>query len=325
MKKDMRTMTFKELAIEILEKSGKPLSSQEIWDQANKLGYVGTEFISNGKTPLLTLQSIIYTEIKDNGDSSKFVKVTSRPTLFGLRDKEYGNIDEVVREEIIKQETVGGEKDDNNKYEKELHPFLTAFVADHPNFRCKTMTIRHEVSGRKTSGKNIWIHPDIVGVRMPFEDYCEDTIKFMNELSINTCKLFSFEMKLSLTTGDLRKSFFQAVSNSSWANEGYLVAAKYAENEDFENEMRMLNEAFGIGFIELDIENLNHKVRLAARPNNKLDLNMIDRLYKGNEDFVKFANNIEHNLKLEKPVVIGNYDKVYNSDVLKEKGKDIKI
>jgi hypothetical protein len=34
-------------------------------------------------------------------------------------------------------------------------------------------------------------------------------------------------MKKELNFSNLRESYFQAVSNSSWANEGYLVTAEY--------------------------------------------------------------------------------------------------
>ena len=38
-----------------------------------------------------------------------------------------------------------------------------------------------------------------------------------------------------------------ALSNSSWANYGYLVT--FEINEDLDEEMKLLNNAFGIGII----------------------------------------------------------------------------
>src|SRR5258707_14769867 len=46
-------------------------------------------------------------------------------------------------------------------------------------------------------------------------------------------KLYSFEIKKSLSFANLREAFFQAVSNSSWSQEGYLVAAELSSDEDF--------------------------------------------------------------------------------------------
>lgn len=45
------------------------------------------------------------------------------------------------------------------------------------------------------------------------------------------------------------KSIFQALSNSSWANYGYLVV--FDINEDVMEEMERLNRSFGIGIIKL--------------------------------------------------------------------------
>jgi hypothetical protein len=50
-------------------------------------------------------------------------------------------------------------------------------------------------------------------------------------------RLWSFEVKKELNSSNVRKSFFQAVSNSSWANEGYLVAVSIV-GEQVEQELR---------------------------------------------------------------------------------------
>lgn len=44
---------------------------------------------------------------------------------------------------------------------------------------------------------------------------------------------------------------FQAVSNSSWANEGYLVVLQEIDSEVL-SELRRLNQSFGIGVIKLE-------------------------------------------------------------------------
>ena len=41
--------------------------------------------------------------------------------------------------------------------------------------------------------------------------------------------------------------FLPALSNSSWANYGYLVT--FEINKDLDEEMKLLNNAFGIGII----------------------------------------------------------------------------
>lgn len=59
----------------------------------------------------------------------------------------------------------------------------------------------------------------------------------------NILRIYSFELKKILNRGNYRESFFQAVSNSSWAHEGYLVCANLKEDEDLLSElMNILKE-----------------------------------------------------------------------------------
>ena len=61
-------------------------------------------------------------------------------------------------------------------------------------------------------------------------------------------------MKIDINLSNLREYYFQAVSNSSWAHERYLVAIHIVEEPELIDEMRRLNNAFGIGVIRLDAE-----------------------------------------------------------------------
>ena len=63
-------------------------------------------------------------------------------------------------------------------------------------------------------------------------------------------------MKKTLNFTNLREYYFQAVSNSSWANEGYIVALGIDEDDSFLAELKRLNNAFGIGVIKLNAENI---------------------------------------------------------------------
>ena len=70
------------------------------------------------------------------------------------------------------------------------------------------------------------------------------------ELKQVTKKELKNEIKKEINTDyELKKSYFQAVSNSSWANYGYLVALEISDN--LKDEMERLNQSFGIGIIEL--------------------------------------------------------------------------
>lgn len=55
--------SFLALARNVLEKENVPLSAQEIWNAAEKLGLL-EKLNSSGKTPIRTLSAGIYVDIK---------------------------------------------------------------------------------------------------------------------------------------------------------------------------------------------------------------------------------------------------------------------
>ncbi|GAA8163208.1 hypothetical protein NP0155_05920 [Helicobacter pylori] len=107
---------------------------------------------------------------------------------------------------------------------RDLHPLLVKFLDGDPNFRLLCKTIRHEKCLKDKKGKCEWNYPDIVGVYFPYNkyfpynEYKEETLKFLHHIGQKRHKLFSFELKKDLSLSALKKSYFQAVSNSTWAN-----------------------------------------------------------------------------------------------------------
>lgn len=77
---------FKELALYILEIEKKPLTAIEIWRIAeNLISNNAINFIKiTGITPERTLGARIYTDIKDNPENTKFVKLLN-PSRFTLK------------------------------------------------------------------------------------------------------------------------------------------------------------------------------------------------------------------------------------------------
>lgn len=133
-----------------------------------------------------------------------------------------------------------------------MHPLLVKFLYSHSHFKCYSKTIYHENSNKKQKGYNKWLHPDLVGVYFPFNDYLSETQKLQEAFKISSFKLFSFELKIKLSFTNLREYYFQAVSNSSWANEGYLVVLEIDDDPLLRDELRRLNNSFGIGIVELN-------------------------------------------------------------------------
>jgi len=98
-------------------------------------------------------------------------------------------------------------------------------------------------------------------------------------------RLWSFEVKRQISFANLRKSFFQAVSNSSWAHEGYLVTTSIA-NHKVEEELRLLSALHGIGVIVLHVDNPSESdIFLPSRQRTSVDWQMVDRIVQENEDF----------------------------------------
>ena len=138
------------------------------------------------------------------------------------------------------------------------------------------------------NGGNQWLHPDIVAME-PVDKAWGKHVKACGHASGSTCvRLWSFEVKKTLTVANIRKCFFQAVSNSSWAHEGYLVATAIADDR-VEQELRMLSALHGIGVILLDPENPSEsEILLPAQKKPDADWQSIDRLAKENGDFHEF-------------------------------------
>ncbi len=120
-------------------------------------------------------------------------------------------------------------------------------------------------------------------------------------------------MKINLTFSNLRESYFQAVSNSSWANEGYLVTLRIEEDPLLIDEIRRLNNAFGIGLIKLNSNNVfESEILFPAKERADIDWDTANRLAKENKDFSGFLEDIAEDTKLGK--IKSDYDKILNPE-----------
>ena len=204
------------------------------------------------------------------------------------------------------------QQEPKNRYpfnERDLHPLLSTFVFSSPHFNCYTKTIFHEKSDKNPKGLNKWLHPDLVGIHFPFGDFHYDTISLLEALKENKCKLFSFEMKIEITMSTLKEYYFQAVSNSSWAHEGYLVTLKLDDEPSLIDEIRRLNNSFGIGLIKLDPINIEQsEIVFSAKTKDFLDWETIDTLTKLNFDFQNFIKDFIEDINITN--VKSEYDKV---------------
>jgi hypothetical protein len=118
-----------------------------------------------------------------------------------------------------------------------------------------------------------------------------------------------------LTFANLREAFFQTVSNSTWANESYLVAAQIQNDEEFVDELKRLSGSFGIGIIKLNIDDPDSsEIMLPGKIKEYLDWDTINKLTM-NPDFKEFIKRIKTDIQ-SKEVRKEKYDKVLDKEVL---------
>lgn len=107
----------------------------------------------------------------------------------------------------------------------------------------------------------------------------------------DTFELSSYEIKKEIRSdAELKKAYFQAVSNSSWANYGYLVAFEISDN--LTEEMERLNQSFGIGIIALNANPFESKIMFQSKF-HELDFRTIDKLCHVNVEFARFIEQSE--------------------------------
>lgn len=172
--------------------------------------------------------------------------------------------------------------------EKDLHILLSSYLKSINTF---SKTIYHEQSSNLKDNHQKWIHPDMVSIQfVNLQSAINQTfLKSINRL--DTFKISSYEIKKEINTDyELKKGFFQAVSNSSWANYGYLVA--YEISGTLLEEMKRLNQSFGIGIMELKSNPYESRVLFTAKY-KELDFFTIDKLCNINADFEKFIEQVE--------------------------------
>jgi len=144
-------------------------------------------------------------------------------------------------------------------------------------------------SNKRGPNGNRWLYPDLVGMEDLGVDWHQEVKDCVNQYSDKRTKLWSFEVKLLINRSNVRECFFQSVSNSSWSNFGYLVAAEI-EGQDTLKELRMLFAAHGIGLIKLDVESPSEsQVLIPARERGEIDWDTANRLATENKDFLEYV------------------------------------
>lgn len=208
-----------------------------------------------------------------------------RPRVFWYDpDNTIDQRNDLVVEEDEEEETsmVSISRDDLSEHD--LYPILINYLKSELNLYCLRIDERRSRNSRG-SGGNHWLHPDIVAMQPVDKEWHSLIRTCVKQGGGVSVRLWSFEVKKELNGSNVRKSFFQAVSNSSWANEGYLVATSIS-NDKVEQELRMLSALHGIGVILLNPENPSEsEMILPAKASSSVDWESVNRILLENEDF----------------------------------------
>ena len=271
----MANVTYSDAIIKSLQDFPQGATSRQVYENIIKKGYFGPlppdqlPFVKNIQTEMGELAE------KTNSPVERRM-VSRRKYVYFLDISKLSTGSEDPEQKEQKQEK-------GSYRERDLHPVLVAYLKQKGIY---AKTIFQEKS-KNTSGQQ-WIHPDIVGVNFTKFSKKECQKFFKATSSQNAADLYSYELKKHISSDtELKQYFFQAVSNSSWANYGYLVALDVADG--LREELDRLCNSFGIGFILLGEET---SILYQARK-HELDFTTMNRLCSINPQFCEFLGKIE--------------------------------
>jgi len=238
---------------------------------------------SNALTPKDTVSAQLGDFIR-KGDS-RVQRIMQKGATYSYYLTKYESL---IKNDQLEESGITGKTTEPKSYtERSLHKLLASYLK---STGINSKTIFHEKSNTKDSNQ-VWTHPDMVGIDFLKlkSSYSQNFLKLVNKG--DTFKLQSFELKRVINTdNELKQAYFQAVSNSSWANYGYLVALKFEDR--LKDEMYRLNQSFGIGIIELDSNPYLSKIIYPARF-KEIDFNTLDKLCVMNPEFGKFIEHVD--------------------------------
>jgi hypothetical protein len=276
-------MTIGEAILRILDEKKAPIAGTDIYNAIISNKYYD---FSKNQSPEATVHAIAGRFIRHGDTRVKRVRKEGVGYLYYLTKYEKDiNLDEFD----VSTTTIVSKKDGKKSdfEERDLHRIFCTFLK---SINIDSKTIYHEKSTKDDENQK-WIHPDIIGVELLNlqTNSSKNFLKATNKKG--TFKLLSYELKKEIKNdSELKKAYFQAVSNSSWANYGYLVA--FEIDSRLKEEIERLNESFGIGVIELFSNPYQSKI-ICQSHYRELDIKTIDKLCKINKDFNAFIEQME--------------------------------
>lgn len=284
-------MTLKEAVLKSLEDISGLTNYLAVYNKIIEKKYYD---FGAAKTPASTISAALGDFIRNGDTRVKRIKQEGGTYTYYLTKNE-ANIGIDVLTNLTDNASTPKSQEKIKTYdERDLHKLLSSYLK---NLGIYSKTIFHEQSTYGKDSNQIWTHPDVVAIRF-LNLQSKASQSFLKAINrVDTFKLSSYEIKKEINSdSELKKAFFQAVSNSSWANYGYLVAFEISDS--LTEEMERLNQSFGIGIIELDSNPYKSKVLFQPKYRD-LDFKTIDKLCKINKEFEKFIEQTEKLLTAE--------------------------
>jgi len=282
-----KIVTLKEAILIALEQEEKVLTYMEVLKVIMKNSLYD---FKDGRTPKATVSAQLGTFIRKNDSRVKRIKKKNGYVYYLAKFESNIDMSDISDEAELNLGEKKNIKNGNVYQERDLHILLSSYLNNEGVF---SKTIYHEKSNGKDKQQK-WVHPDVVGVK--FSDINEKNAKALLRVTnqSNAYKITSYEIKRTINNDyELKEGYFQAVSNSSWANYGYLVA--FEVNSSLINEIERLNQSFGIGFIELKANPFESQVLFPSK-HHDIDFKTIEKLCRINEEFNQFIHKIEKTL-----------------------------
>ncbi|PAF48068.1 hypothetical protein BKH46_01795 [Helicobacter sp. 12S02634-8] len=297
--------TLKEGIIKVLEQASEPLSRGRVHNKLQELGSHNLTDCQKSKVWDKTGEIL-------KSDTETFI-------LYGVGVKKYwlksrGEYQKAPDKDISNTATDGF-------HERALHPLLVKFINEDPYFKAYCKTIFHEESKNGKKGENQWLYPDVIAVQFAKDKYKNIDPDLMPFFDIPRCSIFSFEIKKELNTCNFTACLSQALNNSLWANEGYLVALKI---EPELLEQIKTRRDIPIGIIELKASDISKSITHQYSQRRALDIRYIDTLFGQHDKFKKFFKDVQDTIKGGK-VDPDDYDTVFKDGEVKKYIRNHKI
>ena len=231
-------MTIKEAILKSLDNINDLTTYMDVYNHIVKNNFYD---FGTAKTPASTISALLGDFIR-NGDSRvKRIKQEGGTYAYYLTKNEQNiGIDILSGETETKTTKITKTTKTKTFEERDLHKLLSSYLKNSGTY---SKTIFHGQSNGKDNNQ-IWTHPDMVGIKF-LNLQTKASQNFLKSINrVDTFKMSSYELKKEINSdSELKKAFFQAVSNSSWANYGYLVAFEFSDslNEEMASMLRPKN------------------------------------------------------------------------------------